>query len=284
MHSLRSLRSIGPRLVACGALVGAVAFAATPALAQVSSCTAGRLQLTLFDPLPGAQLPAGVYTMQGVALDTSAQQGTGVDRVQVFLGDRDRGGRLLATAKLGLEHPYAVPGSQFSTAGWSGTLDLSGLAGTHSLFAYARSSVDGSELAVSVPITIGVTRPSVLPSSPPASSSSCPSRTHDSLRLVVDNPQPGADLIPAPYRLQGSATDKNAQPGTSGIDRVQIFMGDPNTGGQLLVTETQIAPDGKWTATADLPVRVGPQTVYVIARSAVNGAETTVTIPVYISV
>jgi Bacterial Ig domain len=127
MLALRPLRSIGPRLVACGALVGVLAVGATPALAELRACN-GELQLTVADPAPGAQLQAGVYNIQGTARDLSATEGAGVKRVQVFLGDRDQGGQFLVNSQVAN-----------SNAGWSGNIDLSGLAGTHTLFVYAQS-------------------------------------------------------------------------------------------------------------------------------------------------
>jgi hypothetical protein len=138
--------------------------------------------------------------------------------------------------------------------------------------------VTGNEVRASIPITIGVTKPSV---TPPQSTASCQLGARNNVQLVVDNPQLGALLPTAPYQLNGSATDKNAQPGTSGVERVQVFLNDPNRGGKVLVTDAQLAPDGNWTATADLSGRLGSGNIYVIARSSVNGAETTVTIPVF---
>src|SRR5262245_49991185 len=51
MLSFRSLRSIGPRLVACGALLGAFAVSAAPAVASVTTRT-GHLEVTLYNPEP----------------------------------------------------------------------------------------------------------------------------------------------------------------------------------------------------------------------------------------
>jgi hypothetical protein len=83
--------------------------------------------------------------MQGVAFDRAASSGTGVDRVSVFVDDRDAGGQLVGDATLG------KPGD----TGFTVTADLSRMAGSHTLFVYARSSVSGRETVVKFPIVIG---------------------------------------------------------------------------------------------------------------------------------
>ena len=107
------------------------------------------------NPSPGDVLPAGGLAMEGKAFDpaASADQGTGVDRVEVFLEDRDRGGMYLGDARLGAPNLAAAPGSQFAPAGWEITVTLPG--GNHTLFVYARSSVTGKESTVSIPVRVG---------------------------------------------------------------------------------------------------------------------------------
>jgi hypothetical protein len=83
--------------------------------------------------------------MQGLAFDRGATGGSGVDRVSVFLDDRDSGGQHLSDATLGQPTP----------TGFSATIDLSKLTGSHTLFIYARSSVTGKETVVNVPVSIG---------------------------------------------------------------------------------------------------------------------------------
>ncbi len=111
--------------------------------------------IAVANPAPGDVLPVGGLEMQGKAFDpaASADQAAGIDRVQVFLEDRDRGGLYLGNARLGGPNPVAEPGSQFALAGWNITITLP--AGSHTLFVYARSSVTGKESAVTIPIRIG---------------------------------------------------------------------------------------------------------------------------------
>src|SRR3982074_3695225 len=60
-------------------------------------------KLDVANPEPGALLTAGAMFIQGMAYDDSAEKGVGVDRVSVFLGDRDEqnGALFLGDATLG---------------------------------------------------------------------------------------------------------------------------------------------------------------------------------------
>ena len=103
------------------------------------------LVLSVGNPQPGDLLPRGKYVMQGLAFDRAAPAGSGVDRVSVFVDDRDAGGQLVGDAVLG--QPVAT--------GFTVTADLSRMGGGHTLFVYARSAVSGREAIVSFPIIIG---------------------------------------------------------------------------------------------------------------------------------
>ncbi|HYR16119.1 MAG TPA: hypothetical protein VEQ67_18165, partial [Mycobacterium sp.] len=102
------------------------------------------LVLSVANPQPNDLLPRGKYVMQGLAFDRAANTGSGVDKVSVFVEDRDAGGQLVGDAILG------QPGA----TGFTVTADLSRAGGGHTLFVYARSSVSGRETAVSVPIVV----------------------------------------------------------------------------------------------------------------------------------
>ena len=107
------------------------------------------------NPSPGDFLAVGGLDIQGKAFDPAASidQASGIDRVQVFLEDRDRGGLYLGDARLGGTNPAAEPGTQFALAGWDIVVTLP--SGSHILFIYARSSVTGKESIVSIPIKVG---------------------------------------------------------------------------------------------------------------------------------
>ena len=102
------------------------------------------LVLSVANPQPNDLLPRGKYVMQGLAFDRAAYTGSGVDKVSVFVVDRDAGGQLVGDAVLG------QPGA----TGFTVTADLSRAGGGHTLFVYARSSVSGRETTVSVPIVV----------------------------------------------------------------------------------------------------------------------------------
>jgi hypothetical protein len=107
------------------------------------------------NPVPGDTLRVGGLDIQGKAFDPAAgpELGSGIDRLQVFLEDRDRGGLFLGDARLGLPNTAAAPGSQFAQAGWDVVVNLP--AGFHSIFVYARSAVTGKETALQVPVKVG---------------------------------------------------------------------------------------------------------------------------------
>lgn len=103
------------------------------------------LVLNVGNPQPNDSVPRGRLVMTGTAFDRSATQGSGIDRVSVFLDDRDGGGTHIGDAKLG--EPNA--------AGFSVTADFTRASvGKHTLFVYARSAVTGRETTVSFPISI----------------------------------------------------------------------------------------------------------------------------------
>jgi hypothetical protein len=117
-----------------------------PPLAALAAVTqpGPSLVLSVGNPQPNDLLPRGKYVMQGLAFDRAANSGSGVDRVSVFVDDRDAGGQLVGDAVLG------QPGA----TGFTVTADLSRAGGGHTLFVYARSSVTGHEAVVSFPVVI----------------------------------------------------------------------------------------------------------------------------------
>jgi hypothetical protein len=100
--------------------------------------------LSIGNPQPNDLLPRGRYVMQGLAFDRAASSGSGIDRVSVFVDDRDSGGQHVGDAVLGKPNP----------TGFTVTADLSHYGGGHTLFVYARSAVSGREAVVSFPVVI----------------------------------------------------------------------------------------------------------------------------------
>ena len=94
------------------------------------------------------------YEIIGYALDPNAQpsqgvQGTGIDRVELYLdAERDAGGTFLGNATLayGSETARAKYGPQFDSAGWRLTFKPTNFhANTHLIYAYVHSAVSGKE-------------------------------------------------------------------------------------------------------------------------------------------
>jgi hypothetical protein len=128
---------------------------ASAAVACVTLPTQG-VVLIVASPNPGDVLmPGSNVVIQGVAYDTAATSGVGVDRVSVYLGDRDTGGIFWGNAALGLPNPVANSG-QFATAGFSlRSPTIPAGSGGRTIFVYARSSVTNREAIVSVPVFLG---------------------------------------------------------------------------------------------------------------------------------
>lgn len=112
--------------------------------------------LVVENPSPNGMITPGSLVMEGVAFDPVATTGTGVDRVSVFLENRDTGGEHLGDATLGVANPMGAEGGQFALAGWTLTTPaLSGAGDGHTLFVYARSAVTGDETVLQIPVFIG---------------------------------------------------------------------------------------------------------------------------------
>jgi len=137
------------------ALVVMLAVGASPVLAHTQQPGPA---LDVANPGPGDMLTPGVMIIEGIAFDDTAERGAGVDRVSVFLGDRDEGGLFLGDAALGLHNPQSVEGgdAQFAQAGWRLQTPVLKGAGEHrDLTVYARSSVTGIETVEVIPVVMG---------------------------------------------------------------------------------------------------------------------------------
>ena len=148
---------------------GMVAFAEPAKQAATATATPGvscvprpqGVVVTIDTPNPGAVIsPDSNVLVTGVAYDTASTSGPGVDRVTVFLGDRDAGGIFWGEAMLGLPSPQL--GGNLTTAGFSRrSPSVPSGTGGRDIFVYARSSTTGREVAASVPVFIGAAPTSV---------------------------------------------------------------------------------------------------------------------------
>lgn len=104
---------------------------------------ASTITVTVSNPSSGDTIHAGGYAIEGIAFDKTAQSGSGIDRIEIFLDSRDAGG----TSLIG-----AIPGSNNT---WHAIVPLpTNQTGLHTLYFYAHSSVTGQEAVVSIPVTI----------------------------------------------------------------------------------------------------------------------------------
>jgi hypothetical protein len=134
----------------CAAATATPTFPPFPAAAPTPApggASAAEFTLSVANPDPGATVGHGNYVIQGVAFDASATSGTGIERVQVFLDPREQGGLFLGDATFGGKEAGGVFGFRLVA-----TLPARG--GGHTLTVYARSSVSGREITVSIPITL----------------------------------------------------------------------------------------------------------------------------------
>jgi hypothetical protein len=111
-----------------------------PEMAQPMVST---IALSVGNPSPGDTIKGGNLVIEGSAFDSAADSGTGIDAVNIFLGERDAGGMMLGSAD--------DPGASI----WSAQVKLpTKQTGIHTLWFYAHSAVTGEETAVSIPVMI----------------------------------------------------------------------------------------------------------------------------------
>jgi hypothetical protein len=251
------------RLLPLGAALVVGAGSGT-ALAQSAAVDCSGLHFEIANPMPGSRVDPGSLVVQGVAVDSSADDGTpGVDTIDFFLGSRDAGGALVGHAA-----PSSVDG--LIPDSFQATITLPRTLGGQELFGYAHSSVSGEVSVLSVPIALAVdpnkagdmlTRTPVTecrvgtveappPPPTPAEASAgfvaseevtapeAPSGVAEaprgsSMYLDVANPSPGAFVHAGAYAIQGMAFESAADRGP-GIDHVDIFVDNRDAGGVLV--------------------------------------------------
>ena len=105
--------------------------------------SATTITVSVGNPSPGDTIHVGGYIIEGMAFDKAAPSGSGIDRIDIFLDNRDSGGLFLTGA---------MPGANNM---WHAIAPLpTNQTGLHALYFYAHSSVTGQETVVSIPVTI----------------------------------------------------------------------------------------------------------------------------------
>jgi hypothetical protein len=137
---------VGVTLVLSGLTVGMAASDEQDASSQMF--------LDVGNPSPGDTIHVGGYKIEGIAFDRAADEGPGIDHIDVFLDDRDAGGMLIGRGVLGAPSPVADD-PELAGSGWTARVMLtSKMTGPHTLFFYALSAVTGEELVVGVPVRV----------------------------------------------------------------------------------------------------------------------------------
>jgi hypothetical protein len=107
-----------------------------------TTTTAANITFEVGNPSPGDTIHAGGFVIQGTGFDNASQQGTGIDRIDIFLDNRDQGGMLIGHGSMGTGEM------------WSATVQLpTNQLGLHTLFFYAQMP-SGEEMVVTVPVTV----------------------------------------------------------------------------------------------------------------------------------
>src|SRR5690242_5687643 len=142
IHRFRLRHAVGVASLSCAALLAGLSLS-LPAAAQTAPATTPQScpVLSVGNPNPGDNINSGAYVITGQAFDPAATSGSGISRVDLFLGERDQGGTFLGSA---------VPGSSGSDPRAFNIEVTIPSGGSHDVdfAAYATSSVSGTESTV----------------------------------------------------------------------------------------------------------------------------------------
>jgi len=302
---LRLRHLLGAAALSSSLIFGALTFASLPAGAQsapaASTAAMSCPDLSVANPNPGDNLVPGAYIISGEAFDPAATTGSGISRVDLFLGLRDEGGTILGSAVPGegTDNPRFFSVEVTVPEGFN--------RGT-SFAAYALSSVSGQETTVSFPVfvgtppkTTGLVTPTPLPAAatmtntcaagvaapvaaaapaaPAAAAPAAASTTGTSACPVLSlaNPNPGDTVQAGDYFISGSVTDP------AGVSRVDLFLGQRDEGGMFLGSATPGTGSSPNSFNIEVTVPNLQRGVDFAAYAiGANGQQTAVTFPVFV--
>jgi hypothetical protein len=310
--------------LACALTFAALSVASLPAGAQQSIAAAPAVScplLSVANPNPGDTVDEGGLVISGAAFDptASASQGSGVARVDLFLGARDAGGTFIGTA---------IPGTTASgnPRAWSTQVTIPNSFNRGTTFdAYAISAVSGQETHESFPLFVGTppttpsgaATPTPIPTTvtitttcPPGSSGAAAAEgtpisvpqlpappvappaaviaTGGCPVLLVGNPSPGDRVATGGLVISGSAFDPTASASQgSGVARVDLFLGARDAGGTFLGSAipgtTASGNPRAWSTQVTIPNNFNRGTTFnAYAISGVNSNQTSVEFPVFV--
>jgi hypothetical protein len=152
MHAIKLSRRhlVGVASLTCSFAFAGLTFASLPAGAQTMPVTQANSScpiLSVSNPNPADTLPQGGYNISGTAYDPAATTGSGIARVDFFLGARDDGG-----TPLGSVVPGNVVGGD--ARAFSVQVQVPGINRGVDFAAYAVSNT-GQETVVTFPVLVG---------------------------------------------------------------------------------------------------------------------------------
>jgi len=142
------------RLLLVVSLAAGTTIGAGSVVAQEEETPPPGMFLDVGNPAPGDTIHVGGINIEGIAFDRASEEGPGIERIDIFLEDRDQAGTLVGHAGLGMESP-AADDPPIANAGWAAQATLTrNMTGPHTLFFYAMSGVTGEEVVVTVPVLV----------------------------------------------------------------------------------------------------------------------------------
>jgi hypothetical protein len=115
---------------------------------------AAQMYLDVGNPSSADTVHVGRYVIEGIAFDRAADQGAGIERIDIFLGNRDSGGVLIGSGQMGAPS-LVTTDPELSDAGWTAQVTIPRtMMGAHTLFVHALSAITGGELVVGIPVTV----------------------------------------------------------------------------------------------------------------------------------
>ena len=106
-----------------------------------------------------------------------------------------------------------------------------------------------------------------------------------SIQFQLSNPDPGARVEIGDNVIQGIALDTNSPDGVGGIDRVDFFLGNRDSGGVLIgtaVPDTEAGPfgPGSFRTTITLPNQIGGHDLFAYAHDSAAGQDVVISQPI----
>ena len=142
------------QLLLVASLVIGATFGGGTVFAQEEEAAPLQMYFDVGNPAPGDSVHVGAMAIEGIAFDRASDEGAGIERIDIFLEDRDEAGTLIGHGMPGAPNPSADD-PDLANTGWTAQVVLPrNMIGQHTMFFYALSGVTGEELVVAVPVRV----------------------------------------------------------------------------------------------------------------------------------